>query len=79
MVSISSIEKDSIVITRDFFKDYMLVCNIGNQMHAKFQEKYFHQAVSARFAQKSFFCKRYEQNVLHYEWQKSLKSFNACH
>ena len=57
MVSLSSIEKDTIVTTRDSFKDCMLACKIRNQMHTNFEKRKVPQAISNNFAQKWLFCK----------------------
>ena len=59
MAFISSIEKDSIVTTRGSFKDYVIACKIGNQIHTKFKKRNILQATSESFAQKWLFCKTY--------------------
>ena len=57
--SLSLIDKDSIAITRDSFKDCILTCKIRNQMHTNFEKRKVPQGVSGNFAQKWLFCKRY--------------------
>ena len=59
MVSLSSIEKDSIATTRDSFKDCMLSCKIRNQRDKNFEKRKVPEAVSGNFAQKWLFCKTY--------------------
>lgn len=51
MASMSLIERDSIVTTRDSFKDCILACGIGNQMHTNFKKRNVPQAASGTFAQ----------------------------
>ena len=48
----SSIEKDSIVTTRDSVKYYILACKTRNQMHVKFKEIKVPQAAGGSFARK---------------------------
>ena len=52
MTSISSIEKDSIATTPDFFKDCILACKISIQVHTNFEERKVPQAASGNFVQK---------------------------
>ena len=59
MTSISSIEKDSIAITPDSFKDYILACKISNQVHTNFEKRKVPQAPSGNSVQKWLFCKTY--------------------
>ena len=49
--SLSSFEKDSIVTTRDSFKDCILACKIRNQMHTNFEKRKVPQAVNGNYAQ----------------------------
>ena len=51
MASMSLIERDSIVTTRDSFKDCILACGIGNQMHTNFKKRNVPQGASGTFAQ----------------------------
>ena len=44
MVSISSIEKDSIATARDSFKDCIFTCNISNKMHTNVEKRKVSQA-----------------------------------
>ena len=53
MVSLSSIEKDSIATTRDSFKDYILACKIRNQMYTNFEKRKVPQTVSGNIPQNS--------------------------
>ena len=55
MVSLSSIEKDSIATTRDSFEDCILSCKIRNQMHKNFEKRKVPEAVSGNFTQKWLF------------------------
>ena len=59
VVSLSSIEKDSITTNRDSFKDCILACKIRNQMHTNFEKRKVPQTVSDNLAQKWLFCKTY--------------------
>ena len=59
MTSVSSIEKDSIATTPDFFKDCILACKISIQVHTNFEERKVPQAASGNFVQKWLFCKTY--------------------
>ena len=52
MTSISSIEKDSIATTRDYFKDCILACKISKQMDVNVKKRKVSQAASSNFAQK---------------------------
>ena len=49
--SLSSFEKNSIVTTRDSFKDCILACKIRNQMHTNFEKRKVPQAVNGNYAQ----------------------------
>ena len=51
MASISSIENDSVVTTRDSFKNCILVCKISDQMHTNFEKRKVPQAASGNFVQ----------------------------
>ena len=51
MASMSLIERDSIVTTRDSFKDCILACGIGNLMHTNLKKRNVPQAASGTFAQ----------------------------
>ena len=46
MVSLGSIEKDSIATPQDSFKICILACEIRNQMHTNFEKRIVSQAVS---------------------------------
>ena len=59
MVSLSSIEKDSIAAARNSFKDCTRASKIRNQMLTNFHKKKVPQAVSGNFGQKWLFCKTY--------------------
>ena len=59
MTSISSFEKDSIVTTRDSFKNCILACKISNQTHTYFEKRKVPQTASGNFGQKWLFCKTY--------------------
>ena len=59
MTSISSIEKDSIAVTPDSFKDYILACKIRNQVDTNFEKRKVPQATSGNSLQKWLFCKIY--------------------
>ena len=59
MVSLSSIEIDSLATTRESFKDCILPLKIRNQMHINFEEREIPQAVSCNFAQIWLFSKAY--------------------
>ena len=52
MASKSSVEKDSIAITSDSFKDCILACKISNQVHTDFEKRKVPQAASVNFVQK---------------------------
>ena len=52
MGSISSIEKDSIVTTRNSFKNYILACKVNSQMHTNFEKIKVPQGASGNFVQK---------------------------
>ena len=52
MASISSTKKDSLVTTRDSFKNCILACKIDNQMHTNLEKRKVPQAVSSNFFQK---------------------------
>lgn len=58
MASVSSVQKDLIVTTRDSFKDCIIACKDGNQMGAKFKERKVLQAASSSFAQSGYSVKR---------------------
>ena len=49
MGSISSIEKDSISVTQDSFKDCIVACKISNQMHTNFEKRKFAQTGNDNF------------------------------
>ena len=52
MASISLIEKDSIVTTRDSFKNCILACKVSSQMHTNFEKIKVPQGASGNFVQK---------------------------
>ena len=59
MVTLSSVEKDSIANTRDSFKDCILARKVRNQMDKYLEKRKVPQAVSGNFVQKWLFCKIY--------------------
>ena len=66
MVSLSSIEKDTIATTRDSFKDCILECKIRNQMHTNFEKRKVPQAVCS------------VQYLFLYLWPKFLEKHVRC-
>ena len=59
MVSLSSIEKDSVATTGVSFKDCILASKIWNQMHTNFEKRKVPQAVSMKnvlYSICSFIC-----------------------
>ena len=59
MISISSIERDSIATNPGPFKDCLLACKIGNQVHTNFEKRKVPQAASGNFVQKWLLFKTY--------------------
>ena len=57
MVSLSSIEKESIATSGDFFKDCLLARKVRNQIRKNFEKKKVSQAPSVNFGQNWLFCK----------------------
>ena len=57
MVSLSSIEKESIATSGDFFKDCLLARKVRNQIRKNFEKKKVSQASSVNFGQNWLFCK----------------------
>ena len=51
---ISSVEKDFIVTTQDFFKYCILGCKIRNQMRINFEKRKVLQAASRNFVHKTY-------------------------
>ena len=66
MMSISSVEKDSIVI--------IFECKIGNQIHAKFKEREVPQGARRCDAQKWLFCRTCKIYMFHDLLPKLLKN-----
>ena len=68
MISLSSIQKDSISATQDSSKGYILACKVNNQMH-NFCSK---MAVLYKICSLQYLCL--------YLWQKFLKNmFEVVH
>ena len=65
-----TVEKDSTVITRDSFKNYILACEISNQMHTNLEKRKVPPAFSGNIVQK--WCSA--QNFVLYLWLKFLKN-----
>ena len=59
--------------TRAFFKDCVLACKVGNQMHTRFKETKVTPAANGSFAPKWLFCKTwFLYNIYFIIWSKNF-------
>ena len=59
--------------TREFFKDCVLACKIGNQMHTRFKETKVTPGANGSFAPKWLFCKTwFLYNIYSIIWSKNF-------
>ena len=81
MVFLSSIEKDSVATTRDFFKDCIFACKIRNQIHKNFEKEKFHKQPVVNLLKNGFSVRHVFYTVFFlYLWPKSFKNkFEVVH